>query len=112
MRRDIVQRVVKWHRDRRRQGTHSSKTRAEVAGTGRKPYRQKGTGMARQGTLRAPHMRGGGRVFGPKPRDHSWPIPKKVIHAYQYHACSLLCRLQQSLMSMSPTQTRCAGVHK
>ena len=54
-----------------RQGTHSTKTRTEVQGGGRKPYRQKGTGNARQGSIRAPQYRGGGIVFGPKPRDYS-----------------------------------------
>ena len=52
-----------------RQGTHDSKTRTEVSGGGRKPYRQKGTGRARQGSIRAPHYAGGGTVFGPTPRD-------------------------------------------
>lgn len=61
-----------------RQGTQSAKTRAEVRGGGRKPYRQKGTGRARQGSIRAPHYKGGGVVFAPKPRDYSYKIPKKV----------------------------------
>ena len=60
-----------------RQGTHSSKTRTEVSGGGRKPYRQKGTGRARQGAIRAPHYAGGGVVFGPTPRDHSLAMPRK-----------------------------------
>jgi large subunit ribosomal protein L4 len=61
-----------------RQGTHKSKTRSEVSGGGRKPFRQKGTGRARQGTIRAPHHVGGGRVFGPSPRDYAIGINKKV----------------------------------
>jgi large subunit ribosomal protein L4 len=61
-----------------RQGTHSTKTRAEVRGGGRKPWRQKGTGRARQGSIRAPQWVGGGTVFGPKPRDYSFRLPKKV----------------------------------
>lgn len=61
-----------------RQGTHSAKTRAEVRGGGRKPFRQKGTGRARQGTIRAPHYVGGGVVFAKKPRDFSYKLPKKV----------------------------------
>jgi large subunit ribosomal protein L4 len=60
-----------------RQGTHDSKTRTEVSGGGRKPYRQKGTGRARQGSIRAPHYAGGGTVFGPTPRDHSVGMPRK-----------------------------------
>ena len=60
-----------------RQGTHKTKTRSEVSGGGRKPYRQKGTGNARQGTIRAPHYRGGGVVFGVTPRDYTFKMNKK-----------------------------------
>ncbi len=62
----------------RRQGTHSTKTRAEVSGGGRKPYRQKGTGRARQGSTRAPQWRGGGVAFGPKPRQYKMKMNRKV----------------------------------
>jgi large subunit ribosomal protein L4 len=62
-----------------RSGTHSTKTRAEVAGGGTKPWRQKGTGRARQGSIRAPHWRGGGIAHGPKPRDYRQRTPKKMI---------------------------------
>lgn len=62
----------------RRAGTHSTKTRADVSGGGRKPWRQKGTGRARHGTIRSPIWRGGGIVFGPHPRDYSYSLPKKV----------------------------------
>jgi large subunit ribosomal protein L4 len=64
-----------------RQGTHSTKTRGEVRGGSRKPYRQKGTGRARQGSTRAPQFTGGGIVHGPKPRDYSQRTPKKMIAA-------------------------------
>src|SRR5574337_1102693 len=64
-----------------RQGTHSTKTRGDVRGGGRKPYRQKGTGRARQGSTRAPQFTGGGVVHGPKPRDYSQRTPKKMIAA-------------------------------
>ena len=60
-----------------RQGTHKTKTRSEVSGGGRKPYRQKGTGNARQGTIRAPHYRGGGVVFGVTPRSYTFKTNKK-----------------------------------
>jgi len=64
-----------------RQGTHSTKRRGEVSGAGRKPFKQKGTGNARQGSIRAPHMTGGGIVHGPKPRNYSQRTPKKMIAA-------------------------------
>ena len=64
-----------------RQGTHKTKTRAEVSGAGRKPFKQKGTGRARQGSIRAPQMTGGGIVHGPQPRDYSQRTPKKMIAA-------------------------------
>jgi large subunit ribosomal protein L4 len=64
-----------------RQGTHNTKTRGEVSGAGRKPFKQKGTGRARQGSIRAPQMTGGGIVHGPQPRDYSQRTPKKMIAA-------------------------------
>ena len=63
-----------------RQGTHATKTRGEVAGGGKKPFRQKGTGNARQGSIRAPHFTGGGIVHGPQPRDYDQRTPKKMKH--------------------------------
>ncbi|WP_458415198.1 50S ribosomal protein L4 [Schinkia sp. CFF1] len=62
----------------RRQGTHKVKNRSEVSGGGRKPWRQKGTGRARQGSIRSPQWRGGGIVFGPQPRSYSYKLPRKV----------------------------------
>lgn len=70
--------VVKNHLANRRQGTQSALTRAEVRGGGRKPWRQKGTGRARQGSIRSPQWKGGGIVFAPKPRDYSYTTPKKI----------------------------------
>lgn len=78
VRRDILARAVNWQLAKRRAGTHKVKTRKEVSGTSKKPFRQKGTGRARQGSMKGPHMRGGGVVFGPIPRDHSHDLPKKV----------------------------------
>ncbi|TVR99288.1 MAG: 50S ribosomal protein L4 [Rhodospirillales bacterium] len=78
VRRDILARAVNWQLAKRRAGTHKVKTRNEVAGTSKKPFRQKGTGRARQGSLKGPHQRGGGIVFGPQPRDHAHDLPKKV----------------------------------
>lgn len=74
----VLYEYVKNYLANQRQGTQSAKTRAEVRGGGRKPFRQKGTGNARQGSIRAPHFVGGGVVFAPKPRDYSYSIPKKV----------------------------------
>ncbi|OBB67358.1 MULTISPECIES: 50S ribosomal protein L4 [unclassified Mycobacterium] len=77
----LMHQVVTAQRAAARQGTHSTKTRGEVSGGGRKPYRQKGTGRARQGSTRAPQFTGGGVVHGPKPRDYSQRTPKKMIVA-------------------------------
>ena len=78
---EVLHQVVVNYLANQRQGTQSAKTRAEVRGGGRKPFRQKGTGNARQGTIRAPHFSGGGVVFAPKPRDYSYVLPKKVKRA-------------------------------
>lgn len=78
VRRDILARAVNWQLAKRRAGTHKAKSRNEVSGTSKKPFRQKGTGRARQGSLKGPHQRGGGVVFGPLPRDHAHDLPKKV----------------------------------
>uniref|UniRef100_A0A0D3HUL7 Large ribosomal subunit protein uL4m n=1 Tax=Oryza barthii TaxID=65489 RepID=A0A0D3HUL7_9ORYZ len=78
IRKDIVHRVVRWQLAKRQQGTHSTKIISEVSGTGRKPYKQKGTGRARHGTLRGPQFRGGATMHGPKPRSHAIKLQKKV----------------------------------
>jgi large subunit ribosomal protein L4 len=75
---DIMARVVHWQLAKRRAGTHSTKGMNDVSGTTRKPYRQKGTGNARQGSLRAPQFRGGGIVHGPLPRSHEYSLNRKV----------------------------------
>jgi large subunit ribosomal protein L4 len=74
----VLHEVVKWQLASRRSGTACTKTRAEVRGGGRKPWRQKGTGRARVGSTRNPVWRHGGVAFGPKPRDYSYALPKKV----------------------------------
>ena len=73
-----VHQAVVNHLANRRQGTQSTKTRSEVRGGGRKPWRQKGTGSARQGSTRSPQWKGGGVVFAPKPRDYSYKLPKSL----------------------------------
>ncbi|NLW10933.1 MAG: 50S ribosomal protein L4 [Clostridiaceae bacterium] len=75
---DVLHRVVLNQLANRRQGTHSTKTRSEVRGGGKRPYRQKGTGRARHGSTRSAQYVGGGIIFGPKPRDYSYTLPKKV----------------------------------
>ncbi len=78
VRRDILARMVNWQRAKRRAGTHKTKTVSEIRGTTAKPHRQKGTGRARAGSLRSAQNRGGATIFGPRPRDHSHKLPKKV----------------------------------
>ena len=75
---DIMARVVHWQQAKRRAGTHKAKGMGEVQGTTKKPYRQKGTGNARQGSLRSPQFRKGGVVHGPVVRSHAYDLPKKV----------------------------------
>lgn len=75
---DILHQVVRWQRAKARQGTHKVKDRSEVSGGGKKPWAQKGLGRARQGSIRAPHWRGGGVVHGPTPRSYFYPLNKKV----------------------------------
>jgi large subunit ribosomal protein L4 len=74
----LVYEVVKWQLASRRAGTASTKTRAEIRGGGRKPWRQKGRGRARVGSIRVPHWVGGGVAFGPKPRSYQYSLPKKI----------------------------------
>ncbi len=78
VRRDILARMVNWQRAKRRTGNHKTKVVSEIRGTTAKPYRQKGTGRARQGSLRSPQFRGGAVIFGPRVRDHAHDLPKKV----------------------------------
>ena len=78
IRNDIIARVIQWQLMKRRAGTHKVKGMGEVSGTTKKPYKQKGTGNARQGSLRAPQFRTGGAVHGPVVRDHGFDLPKKV----------------------------------
>ncbi len=78
VRRDILARMVNWQRAKKRGGNHMTKVVSEIRGTTAKPYRQKGTGRARQGSLRSPQFRGGAVIFGPRVRDHAHDLPKKV----------------------------------
>lgn len=87
-RRDIIQRCVVWQLNKRRAGTHAVKNRAEINRTGKKMYRQKGTGGARHGSARVNIFRGGGRAFGPVVRSHETGLPKKVRTLALKHALS------------------------
>jgi large subunit ribosomal protein L4 len=78
VRRDILARMVNWQLAKRRAGTHKTKGISDVQGTTKKPWRQKGTGRARQGSLRSPQFRGGGIIFGPVVRSHEFGLQKKV----------------------------------
>ena len=78
VKKEVLHQVVKWQLASRRQGTHSTKTKGLVSGGGKKPFKQKGTGNARQGSTRSPLMPGGGTTFGPLPRSYSFQLPKKL----------------------------------
>jgi large subunit ribosomal protein L4 len=92
---DILQRCVKWQLSRRQAGTHAVKNRADIARTGKKMYRQKGTGGARHGSQRANLFRGGGRSFGPVVRSHAIDLPKKVRALALRHALPAKARAEE-----------------
>lgn len=94
-RQDILQRVVRWQLAKRQQGTHQAKGRADIARTGAKMYKQKGTGRARHHSARAPQFRGGGKAHGPVARSHEHALPKKVRALGLKHALSAKARGQQ-----------------
>ena len=87
-RKDIIQRCMQWQLNKRQAGTHKTKGRAEIWRTGKKMYKQKGTGGARHGSARVPQFRGGGRAFGPVVRSHATDLPKKVRALALKHALS------------------------
>lgn len=87
-RKDILARMVEYQRAKARAGTHQTKTRSDVSGGGAKPFKQKGTGRARQGTTRAPQMEGGGKAHGPVTRSHVVSLPKKIRQLAMKHALS------------------------
>src|ERR671926_1008498 len=88
----VLHQAVMVYLNNQRQGTHMTKTRSFVSGGNQKPWRQKGTGRARQGSTRAPHWRGGGIVFGPKPRDYHQDLPRKMRHLAMRSALSAKLR--------------------
>ncbi len=94
----LIYEVVRMQMAARRRGTSSTKGRSDVSGGGRKPWRQKGTGRARVGTIRSPIWRGGGVTFGPKPRDYSFKVPKKVRKAALISALSMKAKEEKILI--------------
>lgn len=94
----LIYEVVRMQMAARRRGTSSTKGRSDVSGGGRKPWRQKGTGRARVGTIRSPIWRGGGVTFGPKPRDYSFRVPKKVRKAALISALSMKAKEERILI--------------
>ena len=109
--------VVKAQRAARRAGTHATKTREFVRGGGKKPYKQKGTGNARQGSSRSPQFVGGGTVWGPQPRDYSYTVPKKVKRAALASALSLRAQENKRVVVDSfafdaPKTKKLAGILK
>jgi large subunit ribosomal protein L4 len=95
---DLLHDVVRMQMAARRSGTASTKERGEISGGGKKPYRQKGTGRARAGTSRSPIWRGGGTTFGPKPRDYSFSLNRKVRKAALCSALSLKVKEEKILV--------------
>lgn len=97
-REDILQRVVRWQLAKKQQGTHQAKGRADIARTGAKMYKQKGTGRARHSSARAPQFRGGGKAHGPVARDHAHDLPKKVRALGLKHALSAKARTENLIV--------------
>jgi large subunit ribosomal protein L4 len=117
VREHLLWEMVKAQQAARRAGTHSTLTRKFVRGGGRKPYRQKGTGNARQGSTRSPNFVGGGKVFGPHPRDYEYTLPRKVKKAALASALSLRAQekklvIVERLVIETPKTKRMAGVLK
>ncbi len=115
---DIIHRCVIWQLAKRQRGTHEVKNRAEIARTGKKMYRQKGTGSARHGPAKVNLFRGGGRSFGPTPRSHAIELPKKVRALALKHALSAKAKdggivvLDKASMKDSKTKSLRSGFEK
>lgn len=102
---DILQRIVRWQLSKRQAGTHKAKIRSEVNRTGRKMYKQKGTGRARHGDQSAPQFRGGGKAFGPVVRSHAHDLPKKVRALGLKHALSAKAKASTLIVVDEATAT-------
>jgi large subunit ribosomal protein L4 len=110
VRKDILHLLVKWQLASRRAGTHKAKNKSEVRGGGKKPFKQKGTGNARQGSSRSPLNPGGGVAFGPKPRNYAYSVPKKVKQLGMKSALSYL--LSEGRLFVMSDMTSTAGKTK
>lgn len=97
-REDIIARMIRWQLAKKQQGTHQTKTRAEINRTGAKMYKQKGTGRARHHSARAPQFRGGGRAHGPVLRSHAHDLPKKVRALALRHALSAKLKAEELII--------------
>jgi len=116
VRKDILHTVVNWQLASRRSGTAMVKTKGLVAGGGKKPFKQKGTGNARQGSTRSPLMPGGGKMFGPQPRSYAFALPKKVRQAGLRMALSHLHKsgklfVVESMQSEGKTKEMATRLH-
>ncbi len=111
-REDILQRVVRWQLAKRQQGTHQAKGRADIARTGAKMYKQKGTGRARHSSARAPQFRGGGKAHGPVARSHAHDLPKKVRALGLKHALSAKARASDLIVvdDLAVTEAKTKGL--
>jgi large subunit ribosomal protein L4 len=110
VRRDILARVVQWQLAKRRAGTHKTKGISEISGTTKKPWRQKGTGRARQGSLRSPQFRGGAVIFGPVVRSHEYALQKKVRRLGM--RCALSAKAAEGKLVVLDAETLAEGKTK
>jgi large subunit ribosomal protein L4 len=97
-RQDLIARMVRYQLAKRQQGTHETKTRGEISRTGKKMYKQKGTGRARHASARAPQFRGGGRAHGPVTRSHAHDLPKKIRALALRHALSAKLKAEELII--------------
>ena len=114
-REDILQRVIRWQLAKRQQGTHQAKGRADIARTGAKMYKQKGTGRARHHSARAPQFRGGGKAHGPVARSHEHDLPKKVRALGLKHALSAKAKASSIIvideLKLADAKTKALAAH-
>ena len=109
----IISEVIRWQQARARAGTHMTKTKGLVRGGGKKPFKQKGTGNARQGSIRSPLMPGGGKIFGPVPRSYDYTLPKKIRKAALRMALKVLANENKLFVyNQIQTEGKTNSLHK